>query len=83
MVIFIDEIMEKGEAVKGQALYTIVITVSTVFASLLGGFILDMGGAYTLLLISSVVTGAGTILFIAIIDKIKKRNNKDDNRLID
>lgn len=41
MVNFIDEIMDRGEAVKGQALYTIMITISTVFASFIGGFILD------------------------------------------
>ena len=74
MVSFIDEIMEKGESVKGQALYTIMITVSTVFASFAGGFILDMGGASSLLLVASLVTGAGTLLFIAVIGKIKKRN---------
>lgn len=74
MVSFIDEIMEKGESVKGQALYTIMITVSTVFASFAGGFILDVGGASSLLLVASLVTGAGTLLFIAVIGKIKKRN---------
>lgn len=73
MVCFIDEIMEKGEAVKGQALYTIMITVSTVFASFAGGFILDLGGASALLLIASAVTGAGALLFIAFVGKIKKR----------
>jgi len=75
MVSFIDEIMDRGEAVKGQALYTIMITVSTVFASFIGGFIIDFGGASTLLLISSIVTGAGTLLFIAVIGKIKRKNN--------
>ena len=74
MVCFIDEIMEKGEAVKGQALYTIMITVSTVFASFTGGFILDMGGSSALLLIASAVTGVGTLLFIAVVGKIKKKN---------
>ena len=74
MVSFIDEIMEKGESVKGQALYTIMITVSTVFASFAGGFILDVGGASSLLLVASLVTGAGTLLFMAVIGKIKKRN---------
>ena len=75
MVCFIDEIMERGEAVKGQALYTIMITVSTVFASFCGGFIIDLGGASALLLIASAVTAAGTLLFIAVIGKIKKRSD--------
>ncbi len=72
IVCFIDEIMAKGEAVKGQSLYTSVVTVSTVFASLSGGFILDISGAKTLLLISAIITGAGTLLFDSVIGKIQK-----------
>ena len=72
MVIFIDEIMERGEAVKGQALYTIMITVATVFSSLTGGFLLDMGGPGVLLLVASLVTAAGTLLFIAVIGRLHK-----------
>ncbi|MDO4745793.1 MAG: MFS transporter, partial [Bacillota bacterium] len=41
MVHFIDEIMSKGEAVKGQALFTTMITITTVISSLAGGAILD------------------------------------------
>ena len=73
MVSFIDEIMEKGEAVKGQALYTIVTTVATIFASLAGGVILDMSGASSLLWISTIITGAGAILFCLVIEKVKVR----------
>ena len=73
MVSFIDEIMEKGEAVKGQALYTIVTTVATIFASLAGGVILDMSGASSLLWISTIITGVGAILFCLVIEKVKVR----------
>ncbi len=73
MVNFIDEIMDRGEAVKGQALYTIMITISTVFASFIGGFILDFSGPSALLLIASVITGAGTMILIIFIEKIEKR----------
>ena len=73
MVSFIDEIMEKGEAVKGQALYTIVTTVATIFASLVGGVILDMSGASSLLWISTIITGVGAILFCLVIEKVKVR----------
>lgn len=74
MVCFIDEIMEKGEAVKGQALYTIVTTVATIFASLLGGVILDVSGASVLLVVSTVITGAGAVLFSIVIERVKKEN---------
>ena len=73
MVSFIDEIMEKGEAVKGQALYTIVTTVATIFASLVGGVILDISGAASLLWISTIITGVGAILFCLVIEKVKVR----------
>lgn len=74
MVCFIDEIMDKGEAVKGQSLYTIMTTVGTIFASLSGGRILDTGGATTLLLVSLVITGAGALIIIFTVGRV--RNNK-------
>lgn len=73
MVSFIDEIMDKGEAVKGQALYTIVTTVASIFASLVGGFILDVSGAKIMLLISTLITAAGAFLFICVIGKVKSK----------
>ena len=73
MVCFIDEIMDKGEAVKGQALYTIVTTVATIFASLVGGVILDMSGATTLLIVSTIITGMGALLFCIVIEGVKER----------
>ncbi|MBR6529256.1 MAG: MFS transporter [Firmicutes bacterium] len=71
MVCFIDEIMEKGEAVKGQALYTIITTVATIFASLAGGVILDFSGASSLLWISTIITGLGALLFCLVIERVK------------
>lgn len=73
MVCFIDEIMDKGEAVKGQALYTIITTVATIFASLAGGVILDVSGASSLLWISTIITGAGALLFCVVIEGVKER----------
>ena len=75
MVHFIDEIMSKGEAVKGQAFFTIVVTASTVFASLAGGVILDLSGAKMLTLVATIVTGIGAAVVIFSVDKIKKKSN--------
>ena len=44
MVSFIGEVMAKGEAVKGQALYTVMTTVASMLASVLGGIMLDVSG---------------------------------------
>ena len=73
MVSFIDEIMDKGEAVKGQALYTIVTTVATIFASLAGGIMLDVKGASTMLVVSTLITGLGALLLCISIERVKTK----------
>ncbi|MBR5229732.1 MAG: MFS transporter [Firmicutes bacterium] len=73
MVLFINEIMAKGEAVKGQALYTVMTTVSSVAASICGGFVLDYSGPKFLLLLSSVFTIIGAAAVLIFIDRIKRR----------
>ncbi|MDO4868801.1 MAG: MFS transporter [Bacillota bacterium] len=73
MVYFTDEIMSRGEAVKGQALFTTMITLTTIFSSLLGGWILDIAGAKTLTFIATLATAAGAALIIAVIDKVRRK----------
>lgn len=73
MVCYIDEIMDKGEAVKGQALFTIVTTVATIFSSLVGGVILDISGATMLLVVSTIITGTGALLFCLVIERMKSK----------
>ena len=72
MVMFIDEVMSKGEAVKGQAFFTMMTTVASIIGSLIGGVILDLSGAKTLTLIATIFTAVGTAILIATIDKVKK-----------
>lgn len=71
MVYFINEIMSPGEAVKGQALYTMMFTFSTIIASFLGGWMLDAYGARMLTLVSTLVTAAGAAVVIFSIDKVE------------
>lgn len=73
MVHFIDEVMKKGEAVKGQAVFTMMITLTTIFSSLAGGAILDISGAKMLTLVSSVVTALGAAIIIVTVNRIKSR----------
>ncbi|MDO4545202.1 MAG: MFS transporter [Bacillota bacterium] len=72
MVHFINQVCSRGEAVKGQALFTTMVTVTTVFSSLAGGVILDVSGARMLTLIATLATAAGAVLIIAVIDKVKQ-----------
>jgi PPP family 3-phenylpropionic acid transporter len=74
---FVDEIMEKGEAVKGQALITGMTTLSNVFASLLGGLILDSHGASVLLSVSTVLTVLGTVIVFLTVGKIRTKVRGD------
>ena len=63
--------MSKGEAVKGQALFTTVTTVAYIICSLAGGVILDLWGAGTLMTIASAFTAAGAVVILLVVDKIK------------
>lgn len=73
MVSFIGEVMAKGEAVKGQALYTVMVTVSSMLASVLGGIMLDVSGPGFMLLVSTLATGLGALVLVLIVDRIKKK----------
>lgn len=73
MVSFIGEVMAKGEAVKGQALYTVMVTVSSMLASVLGGIMLDASGPGFMLLVSTLATGLGALVLVLIVDRIKKK----------
>ena len=74
MVRFITENMEKGEAVKGQTLYVMVTTAAAIFASLLGGRILDIAGARALTLIGTCVAAAGAAIVILTVDRAARES---------
>lgn len=73
MVSFIGEVMAKGEAVKGQALYTVMTTVAATLAGVLGGIMLDVYGPGFMLLVSTAATGLGALVLVLIVDRIKKK----------
>ncbi len=75
MVYFSDEMMSRGEAVKGQALFTTMITITTIFATLLGGVILDGSGPKMLTFVSTLLAAAGALVIIFAVDKIKSNKN--------
>lgn len=73
MVHFIDEIMQRGEAAKGQTVFTMMITLTTVFSSLAGGIILDISSAKILTFVSSAATAAGALVILLTVDRIQKK----------
>lgn len=81
MVHYTDEIMSKGEAVKGQALFTMMITVTTVIGSFLGGLILDLSGAGMLTQVSLITAAIGMVIVIATVDKVNDKKKETDNTI--
>lgn len=69
MVRFIDDTMSKGEAIKGQTMFTTMTTMAAIFASLAGGVILDHSGPKVLLLVSTILTVAGTVIVFLSVDR--------------
>lgn len=70
MVNFIDHIMGKGEALRGQAVFTVALTLGNVIGSVAGGMILDQYSSHTLLLAGSVVSAAGSVLIISLVHRV-------------
>lgn len=73
MVVFIGDVMRRGEAVKGQAFFTAMTTVAAMISSVLGGIMLDVRDAHFMLLVSTLVTAAGALVIILIVGKIRKK----------
>lgn len=76
IVVFTGQVMRPGEAVKGQAWFTTMTTAAATIGSVIGGVLLDMRDASFMLLVSTIVTAAGAALIIAIVGKIKKREDR-------
>lgn len=70
MVHFVDQSMSRGEAVKGQAFYTAMITAAIVICSLLGGRILDLHGAGMLMMLSTLLTVIGAVIIFLTVGRI-------------
>lgn len=71
MVDFINEKMERDEAVKGQAVFTMMITFSTVVCSFSGGLILDGLGVRALILLTLITSAAGNLVLWITLPKMK------------
>ena len=70
MVSFIDAIMDKGEALRGQAMFTVAITLGNIIGSVAGGMILDLCSSKMLLLTGTLVSTAGTLLIVLLVKPI-------------
>ena len=68
---YADEIIEKRNSTKGQTFITAVISMASIFASIIGGILLDGAGAKPALLVGVIVSAAGTFVMLGAIEKAK------------
>lgn len=68
---YVDEVIVKRNAVKGQASVTTMITLGSIFASYIGGLLLDSTSPSFTLLAGVIVSAAGTLVMLPAIQKIR------------
>ena len=68
---YADEVIEKRNSTKGQTFITAVISMASIFASIIGGILLDGAGAKPALLVGVLVSAAGTFVMMFAIQKAK------------
>lgn len=73
IVKFIAHVMAPGEQAKGQALCTMMMSVSAIVGSLVGGWILDLSGPKMLLIFGVFMAAAGTVIIAMTINRIPRK----------
>ena len=70
-VSFINKIMDKKEAVRGQSMFTMMMIISTIIASSVGGKIAADYSVSAMLLFAFIVNVISSVIFCFLIDKCK------------
>lgn len=73
LVVYISRVVERQDAVKGQAFATTALTVGNAIGSLLGGRLLDLYGVPPMLTVGTVLAGAGALMMLFFCQKTKKQ----------
>ena len=73
LVYYINALMDRSDAVKGQACATMTFTLGSVAGSLMGGWLLDLAGAGVVLSAVSAVTLAGALTLCAGAEQVAER----------
>lgn len=68
---YVDEVIEKHNAVKGQAFVTAMITLGSIFASYIGGLLLDSSTPRFTLFVGVIVSAVGTLIMLCAIQTTK------------
>ena len=68
---YVDEVIAKHNAVKGQAFVTSMMTLGSIFASYIGGLLLDSSTPGFTLLVGVIVSAVGTLIMLGAIQTTK------------
>lgn len=68
---YVEEVIKKRDSVKGQAFTTSMITLGSVFASYLGGYMLDNISVSSTLMVGTIVASIGALIIIPSVEKTK------------
>lgn len=66
---YVSEVIAKRNSAKGQTYITTAISLASIFASMIGGALLDSVGAKSALFIGIIVSAAGTLVMLGAIEK--------------
>ena len=66
---YVEEVIKKRDSVKGQAFTTCMFTLGSIFASYLGGYMLDNIGAKSTLLVGTAVAAVGAAIILPAVQK--------------
>ncbi len=66
---YVEEVIKKRDSVKGQAFTTSMITLGSIFASYLGGYMLDNLSVSSTLMVGTVVASVGFLLILPSVEK--------------
>lgn len=80
IVKFVNETIPDEDAVKGQAFAAAMITVGSIFVSVIGGYIIDNYSARTLIVISTAVVAVGAVAVVIAVKKLEIANYKNNNQ---
>lgn len=69
-VFYVDKLVAKQDAIKGQSLVTVSMTISGVFASLLGGVLMDGIGSHGALLVGLIISAVGTLIMLFTTERV-------------
>ena len=73
-VYYANQVVEESDRVKGQAYMTMANTLSIVFASVLGGVLIDLYGTNKMMIAGSVIAVAGCVMIF--VSTVKSAGDK-------